>query len=105
LAPGGFSFEWMKTGHIFASLIFGGGIAYMLTRFKVSELTRAYPYWTMVALIRTAGTAVGDYTSKTSVGLYGATLVDGAIFIALLLAFYVIENSNQARNAMLAPTE
>jgi uncharacterized membrane-anchored protein len=100
-----FSFDWMTKGHILATLIYGSGILAMLRRYSFAELAKPYQYWTLLALIRTAGTAMGDYISKTSLGLYGATLVDGAIFISLIFFFYVFQNGNQARNAVLVAAE
>jgi uncharacterized membrane-anchored protein len=100
-----FSFDWMTKGHVIATLIYGSGILAMLRRYSFAELAKPYQYWTMLALIRTAGTAMGDYISKTSLGLYGATLVDGAIFIGLIFFFYVFQNSNQARNAVLVAAQ
>ena len=100
-----FSFDWMTKGHVIATLIYGTGILAMLRRYSFAELAKPYQYWTMLALIRTAGTAMGDYISKTSLGLQGATLVDGAIFIGLVFFFYVFKNDNQARNAALVAAE
>lgn len=100
-----FSFAWIGKGHIAATLIFGAGIIAMSRRYSIADLAKPYQYWCMLALIRTFGTALGDYTSRTSLQLYGATLLDGAVFLGLIVWFYVVQNHNQARNAALAPAE
>ena len=96
-----FSFDWMTKGHIIATMIFGSAILAILHRYSFADLARPYPYWAMLALIRTAGTALGDYISKTPLQLYGATIVDGCIFVAVIAFFYVMQNSNQALNRAL----
>ena len=45
------------------------------------------PYWTTVALIRTAGTAAGDAIAH-AIGLMASTMVTGAVFIGLVVYFY-----------------
>ncbi len=97
-----FSFGWMTTGHIWATLIFGGGVLAMLSRYRIADLARPYPYWVMIALIRTAGTALGDFIAKTPLQLTGACLVDGAIFVGLIGYFYVVEKGNRAGNSAVA---
>ena len=56
----------------------------------------------MIALICTAGTAMGDYISKTPLPLTGPCLVDGAIFVGLIGYFYVVEKGNRSMPAALA---
>ncbi len=97
-----FTFAWMTTGHIWATLIYGVAALAMLSRYRIADLARPYPYWVMIALIRTAGTAMGDYIAKTPLQLTGACLVDGAIFIGLIGYFYVVEKGNRAVNAAIA---
>ena len=96
-----FSFAWITTGHILATIIYGSGILLMLRRYSIADLARPYPYWAMLLLIRTAGTALGDYISKTPLQLYGATLVDGGIFIGIIFVFYVFQKRNQWRGGAL----
>ena len=93
-APQGFSSAWVIIGHVIATGFFGAGAFAMLQRYEIADLARPYPYWIMVALIRTAGTALGDYISKTSLGLTGATLIDGTLFVSALIIFYIVIPQN-----------
>lgn len=95
-----FSFAWMKPGHILAMLFYGLGILILLRRVKITDLAKPYPYWILVALIRTTGTAIGDYISKTSLQLPGATMVDGAIFVSLIVWCYGVEHKNQINRSI-----
>jgi uncharacterized membrane-anchored protein len=96
LQTGEFSFDWFWIGHIFATLIYGAIIVKMLRRFKLVELAQPYKYWTMIALIRTAGTVAGDYIAKTHLQLYGSTILTGLCFAALIAVFYVFDKDNQS---------
>jgi len=104
-APGGFDFSWMQTGHAAGTIIFGAAIAWMLSRYSWQQLAKPYQYWTLLALIRTAGTAAGDYLAHTSLGLYNSTIVTGLCFAAIICAFYVFGSGNQVNNGALAPAE
>ena len=50
-------------------------------------LLAAIPYWTTVALIRTAGTAGGDAIAH-GIGLVASSIVTGAAFVGLVIYFY-----------------
>jgi uncharacterized membrane-anchored protein len=95
LTAGAFEFSWMQTGHVIGTVVFGSMIAFMLSRYSWSQLTKPYQYWTLLALIRTGGTAAGDYIAHTGLGLYNSTVLTGFCFATLILVFYVIEKSNQ----------
>lgn len=45
-------------------------------------------YWATIVLVRSAGTAAGDLIAHTPLDLTGATLTTGAVFVALIIAFY-----------------
>jgi uncharacterized membrane-anchored protein len=95
-APGGFDFSWVQTGHIEATILFGGAMAAMMLRNSMTDLAKPYKYWALLALIRTAGTAVGDLLAHTPLGLLNATILTGLCFTALIVAFYVVGKDNQA---------
>ncbi len=97
LAPGGFDFSWMQTGHAAGTIIFGAAIAWVISRYSWSQLAKPFQYWTLLALIRTAGTAAGDYIAHTSLGLYNSTILTGFAFAVIIMVFYVIENGNQTK--------
>jgi uncharacterized membrane-anchored protein len=48
-------------------------------------LLLAVPYWAVVALIRTAGTAGGD-TIAHAIGLAPSTVLTGLVFLVLVVA-------------------
>jgi uncharacterized membrane-anchored protein len=58
-------------------------------------LLQAAAYWTVVALIRTAGTAAGDMFAH-QIGLAASTLVTGVTFLVLVIV------SSRTRGAMAA---
>jgi len=93
---GEFSFDWFWIGHIFATVIYGAIIVQMMRRFKLVGLAKPHTYWTMIALIRTAGTAAGDYLSKTQLQLSGSTIVTGLCFATLIFVFYILQKDNQS---------
>ena len=69
-----------------AAVVFFAIAALAIWRFRRSEmLLRAAPYWVVVGLIRTAGTAGGD-TIAHSIGLAPSTVVTGLVFVALAIA-------------------
>jgi uncharacterized membrane-anchored protein len=91
---GEFSFDWFWIGHVISSIIFGGIILRMFSRLKLSDMARPYAYWLMIALIRTAGTAVGDFLATTRLQLYGSTILTGICFLAIVVGFYVFKRGN-----------
>ena len=91
---GGFDFAWMQTGHVVATLVFGGAVVAMVARNSFAELAKPVKYWTLLALIRTAGTAAGDYIAHTGLGLAGSSLVTGLAFAGLVTGFYVMKKDN-----------
>jgi uncharacterized membrane-anchored protein len=105
MAPSGFDFSWMQTGHAAGTVIFGAAIAWMLSRYSWQQLAKPYQYWTLLALIRTAGTAAGDYLAHTSLGLYNSTIVTGFSFAAIICLFYVFGKGNEVNNAVLIPAQ
>lgn len=61
------------------------GTVYALGRHR--WLTTIFGYWAAVALVRTTGTAIGDYLAEgrfTHLGLALATLCSGAVYMGLL---------------------
>ena len=93
---GGFSFSWFWVGQLIGSVIFGLAMVYMFRRHGLTGLARPAVYWTMIALIRTAGTAMGDFLAHTSLTLPGSTVLTGVVFVGLVYAFYVQRRGNQA---------
>jgi uncharacterized membrane-anchored protein len=104
MAPGGFDFSWVQTGHIEATVLFGAAMIAMMLRNSVTDLTKPTTYWTPLALIRTAGTAAGDLQAHTLLGLLNATILTGICFTALIVAFYVVGKGNQVDRALMRQT-
>jgi uncharacterized membrane-anchored protein len=92
--PGSFDFSWLQSGHLVGTVIFGAFMAWMMSRNTIANLAKPYKYWTLLALIRTAGTAAGDYLAHTSLGLFNSTILTGFIFAVIIAVFYVIEKNN-----------
>jgi uncharacterized membrane-anchored protein len=82
-------------GTLGASLALGAGVAAMLFRGKSGQLLQPFYYWATVALIRSAGTAAGDFLAH-GIGLGLSTAVTGLVFIAFILVFYGFEKNNVA---------
>jgi uncharacterized membrane-anchored protein len=53
-------------------------------------------YWITLALIRTAGTGGGDALSHGFLSMPVAAALTGAVFIGLVIRFYVLRQDNQA---------
>ncbi|MFT3906584.1 MAG: hypothetical protein QM718_09800 [Steroidobacteraceae bacterium] len=71
-----------------ASLILGGLLAAVLLLGRKGLTQMLYYYWLTVAIARTAGTAIGDWLAESralNIGLPTATLITGAVFLAVLL--------------------
>jgi uncharacterized membrane-anchored protein len=90
-----FSFDWVTPGHVLAAMLSGGLTVLKFRRTALATLAKPYPYWTLVALIRTTGTAVGDYIAKTPLEITGALVVDGAVFVLAVGVFYAYQKGNQ----------
>lgn len=101
-ASGGFDFSWMQTGHVAAMVVFGGAIAVMLRKYSIADLATPYKYWILLALIRTAGTAAGDYLAHTGLGLYNCTILTGLCFGGMVAALYVLRQDNQVNRSQTA---
>ena len=95
-ASGAFDFSWMQSGHVVSTLVFGGAVAWMMARNSFVDLAKPWKYWTLLALIRTAGTAAGDYLVHAGLGLAGSSVLTGLAFAGLVLGFYVVRTGNLA---------
>ena len=71
-----------------AAVVFGALILVSIAWFsRRGTLPQPIPYWTTVALIRTAGTAAGD-AAAILLGLALSTALTGFAFVALVIYFY-----------------
>ena len=71
-----------------AAVVFFALAAWAIRHFGAKGvLLAAIPYWTTVALIRTAGTAGGDAIAH-GIGLVASSIVTGAAFVGLVVCFY-----------------
>ena len=68
---------------------------------RKGSLLDPVPYWTTVALIRTAGTAAGDALAQ-ALRLSVSTVVTGLIFAGLVLYFYGFQSTHRVRPATAA---
>jgi uncharacterized membrane-anchored protein len=71
-------------GNLNATLVLGAalGISFLFGR-KGLQTTWVY-YWLTIVLIRSAGTAAGDFLAHKVFGLSISTLVSGIVFAGLL---------------------
>lgn len=60
---------------------------------RKERLLKPYYYWLTVGFIRAAGTSIGD-SGDHLMGINTSTIVTGAIFIAMTIAFYGIKKEN-----------
>ena len=93
-APGGFEFSWMQSGHLTGMIVFGAAVIATLAGNSLADLAKPVKYWTLLALIRTAGTAAGDYLAHTGLGLAGSSILTGLVFATLVVGFYAVRNDN-----------
>ena len=71
-----------------AAVVFFALAAWAIRHFGAKgTLLAAIPYWTTVALIRTAGTAGGDAIAH-GIGLVASSIVTGVVFVGLVGHFY-----------------
>ena len=74
-------------GQVGATLGLSALLLATLAIWRFGSLARLWIYWIVIAVARTAGTAIGDLLAEgdtANVGLPLATLVTGAVFIAVL---------------------
>lgn len=74
-----------------AALVFGIIVGAMLYWGRNGRLVQPEYYWTMLALIRTGGTAAGDSLAHDVFGLPLSTAVTGFIFWGIVIYFYGLE--------------
>jgi uncharacterized membrane-anchored protein len=80
-------YSWMKLGMGPAMLGLSLLWAVVYTVGRRHLLTTVTGYWLAVAIVRTAGTAIGDYLAEgrlAHLGLLGASLCSGLLYVGLL---------------------
>jgi len=82
-------------GNAGATLALGAPLALVFYVGWNGLLTQLYYYWLTVALIRSAGTAAGDWLAHGSLSLTGATALSGAVFFAFVLVAYRAEHNTR----------
>nr|WP_321269871.1 hypothetical protein [uncultured Tolumonas sp.] len=77
----------LELGNLYAALTLGFfvGLAFFLWNDKLKS-NLSY-YWITVVLIRSAGTAAGDFIANTDIGLTLSTLITGAVFVLVTVFF------------------
>jgi uncharacterized membrane-anchored protein len=75
----------LKLGNLYATFVLGGALAAMFLFWRNGKLTTLFYFWATVVMIRSAGTAAGDYFANHVFGLSLSTLITGAIFILFLI--------------------
>ena len=74
--------------NLWAALICGVPVAFLLYfGSKHGKVTHLAYYWTIVVLIRSAGTAAGDFFAHSPIGLPTSLAVSGVLFVAAILFF------------------
>ena len=71
-----------------ASVVLGAMLAAALFAGRKGRLKTLYYYWFTVAIVRTAGTAMGDWLAENKIlhiGLPVATVITGAVFVGILV--------------------
>ena len=76
-----------------ATVVYGALIAIMFFAGRGGRLVQPLFYWVTIALIRSAGTAAGDFIAH-SISLPVATALTGTVFIALIVYFYEVKKVN-----------
>lgn len=74
----------LKLGNLKAALAIGAVVAVAFFFGRNGLQTKYAYYWMTIALIRSAGTAAGDYFAHKVFGLSLSTAVSGLIFVALV---------------------
>jgi len=83
---GDYSSHDLHLGDAGASLLLSPILGLMFAAARNSLLRSLWFYWMTVAMVRAAGTSVGDLVSgRNMLGLPLSTLVTGALFVALLV--------------------
>jgi uncharacterized membrane-anchored protein len=84
----------VRLGNAGATLAIGAPLALALFIGRKGLLTQLYYYWITVALIRSAGTAAGDWLAHGPIGMTLATVASGAVFFAAVLFTYTASQEN-----------
>ena len=92
--------EDVNIGTAATTLVYSIGVAAMLWAGRGGRQTLPVFYWVTIALIRSAGTAAGDFLAH-SLHLPQSTLITGAVFIALIVYFYEVKR--KSNTAGLSP--
>ena len=79
-------------------LAYGLGVLAMLWVGRDGRQAQPVFYWTTIALIRSAGTAGGDFLAH-GLGLSPSTLITGLVFVSLIIYFYEVKKSNASGSA------
>jgi len=77
----------LELGNLYAALTLGifVSLAFLLWNDKLKS--NLFYYWITVVLIRSAGTAAGDFIANTDIGLTVSTLITGAVFVFVTVSF------------------
>jgi uncharacterized membrane-anchored protein len=84
---GDFASFAVHLGTLGATAVLSAVVAAMLFGFKQDKLGQPFIYWSVIAMIRAAGTALGDFLAH-GMGLGPSTLATGLGFAALIAVFY-----------------
>ncbi|HEY4079709.1 MAG TPA: hypothetical protein VGM81_03360 [Burkholderiaceae bacterium] len=76
-----------------ATAVYGLFVAAMLYTGRGGRMVQPIFYWVTIALIRSAGTAAGDFVAH-SISLPVGTALTGTLFIALIVYFYEVKKIN-----------
>lgn len=95
----------LALGNLRATIVLGLPLGFVFFFGRNGALTQLYYYWFTVVLIRSAGTAAGDWLAHRAWGLLdlrGATAVSGAVFCAFVLLTYIVLKQNTRSGAYAA---
>jgi uncharacterized membrane-anchored protein len=81
-------------GNLYATIVLAIPLALVFVIGRHGLLTQLYYYWLTVSLIRSAGTAAGDWIAHGYLGLAGATAASGTVFLFAILLNYAVSSEN-----------
>jgi uncharacterized membrane-anchored protein len=92
----------MQLGNLVAAIVLAAPLAIMLPLGWKRMQTNLLYFWALIVLIRSSGTAAGDYIAH-SISLPLATAVTGLVFAAIVLLFYGIGKAHSIFKVQTAP--
>ncbi len=83
----------LHLGNLWAAVVTAIPAAFLLVAGRKRLVTKLGYYWLVVALIRTAGTAAGDFAAH-NIGLTNSTVVSGVVYFGLVILAYLTTDTN-----------